>query len=282
MPLDLTIAIPTRNEILNLPGCLDAIGEDFADRVVVLDSGSTDKTIEAARQRGVEVIEFRWNGRFPKKRNWFLRTHPPRTRWILFLDADEFLTEDFKNELRRTLPSTGHRGFWLHYSIYFMGRKLHGGYPLDKLALFQVGAGEYEHIEEEEWSSLDMEVHEHPVITGTIGSVGARIHHLDNRGIAHWVAKHNEYSSWEAKRFLATGVNGQSNSQWTTKQKVKYTLMQTPFLGVAYFLGSFLAMGGWKDGSRGLAFALLKMSYFIQLGWKLKEGRQMKSSPRVS
>lgn len=277
MPLDLTIAIPTRNEALNLPSCLDAIGSDFAKRVVLLDSGSTDQTIEICRQRCVEVHDFQWNGRFPKKRNWFLRTHPPKTRWILFLDADELLTEDFKDELRRTLAATTHSGFWLHYSVHFMGRKLCGGYPLDKLALFRTGSGEYEQIEERNWSTLDMEVHEHPVITGTIGSIRARIDHLDQRGIAHWVTKHNEYSSWEAKRFLASKTNRQTNSRWTPQQKLKYALMQTPLLGMAYFFGSFFGMGGWKDGSRGLAFALLKMSYFTQLGWKVREGLRQKA-----
>jgi glycosyltransferase involved in cell wall biosynthesis len=280
MALDLTIAIPVKNEEHNLPGCLDAIGTGFAERIVVLDSGSTDGTMRIAKEQGAEVLDFRWNGRFPKKRNWFLREHPPKTRWILFLDADEVLTAEFKDELRRTLPTTGHSGFWLHYSIYFMGKKLRGGYPLDKLALFRVGAGEYEHIEEQEWSRLDMEVHEHPLIQGTIGSIGARIDHLDQRGITHWVAKHNEYSSWEAARFLASRRSAQIHTSWTPKQKLKYALMQTPLLGVAYFFGSFFGMGGWKDGSRGLAFALLKMSYFTQLGWKIREGRRQKSLPQ--
>jgi glycosyltransferase involved in cell wall biosynthesis len=106
MALDLTIAIPAKNEELNLPGCLEAIGTGFAERVVVFDSGSTDATADIARRQGAEVLDFRWNGRFPKKRNWFLREHPPQTRWVLFLDADEFLTAEFKDEVRRTLPAT--------------------------------------------------------------------------------------------------------------------------------------------------------------------------------
>jgi glycosyltransferase involved in cell wall biosynthesis len=271
MTLDLTIAIPARNEAGNLPGCLSAIGRDFAARVVLLDSGSTDGSVEIAAQNGAEVIEFKWNGRFPKKRNWFLREHKPTTRWVLFLDADEYLTEDFKQELRSVLPSTQHDGFWLCYSVFFLGRKLKGGYPLEKLALFRVGAGEYEKIDEERWSDLDMEVHEHPILGGTVGKIRARIDHQDFRGTAHYVAKHNEYSSWEASRFRRYSDDPSVRSGWTMKQRIKYRLMRSPALGIAYFLGSFFLMGGWRDGSAGLAFATLKMSYFTQVYCKLRE-----------
>ena len=99
-PLDLTIAIPAKNEETNLAACLDAIGKDFAEKIVIIDSGSTDKTKLIAAQYDVQVIDFNWNGKFPKKRNWYLRNYTPTTKWILFLDADEYLTPDFKNEVR--------------------------------------------------------------------------------------------------------------------------------------------------------------------------------------
>ncbi|MEX1116817.1 MAG: glycosyltransferase family 2 protein [Akkermansiaceae bacterium] len=276
--LDLTIAIPARNEERNLPDCLRAIGQDFAKHVVLLDSGSTDRTGEIAREHGVEVVEFRWNGQFPKKRNWFLREHTPKTKWVLFLDADEYLTPDFKEEVRRVLPATKHAGFWLHYSIYFLGKKLKGGYPLDKLALFRVGAGEYERIEEDHWSDLDMEVHEHPVLEGSVGKIRARIDHQDMRGTSYYVWKHNEYSSWEAARFLRYAGDPATRAHWTWKQKLKYRLMQTPFIGIVYFFGSFVLMGGFRDGFTGLAFAILKMSYFTQVYCKLREGERAAQS----
>ena len=120
--LDLTIVIPTKDESESLPSCLQAIGHDFAKRVVVVDSHSTDDTCDLAKAWGAEVIHFQWDGRFPKKRNWFLRNHTPATAWVLFLDADEHLTAAFKDELIATLPSTDHVGFWLHYMIYFSGQ----------------------------------------------------------------------------------------------------------------------------------------------------------------
>lgn len=269
--LDITIAIPIKNEERLLQGCLDAIGSDFAEKIIILDSGSTDGSLEIAQKNGVEVLDFKWNGQFPKKRNWFLQNHTPSTKWILFLDADEYLSEPFKTEVRKNIENDKIVGFWLTYSRYFLGEKMKGGYPLRKLALFRVGAGEYEKIDENNWSSLDMEIHEHPVLEGPIGTLKSEIDHLDFRGISHYVIKHNEYASWEAERYIKMVENEKSNQQWTWKQKIKYKLIETPFVGPAFFLGSYFLLGGFRDGSRGLAFSILKASYFTQIYCKIKE-----------
>ncbi|HEV7329752.1 MAG TPA: glycosyltransferase family 2 protein [Flavisolibacter sp.] len=275
--LDLTIAIPVKNEEKCLAGCLQAIGYDLAKEIVIIDSGSTDTTRQIAAEAGVRVIDFVWNGRFPKKRNWFLRHHRPATKWVLFLDADEYLTPAFKKELRDTLKGDENTGFWLNYSIYFMGRKLKGGYPLKKLALFRVGAGEYEKIDEEQWSHLDMEVHEHPVLEGAIGEIKSKIDHLDDRGISHYINKHNEYASWEAARYMKLNSDVAAFSHFSWKQRLKYRLSGSVLIAPVYFLGCYFLMGGFRDGSRGFAFALLKMSYFIQVYCKIKEIKSMKS-----
>lgn len=268
--LDLTIAIPVRNEEKNLAKCLQAIGPDLAKQVVVIDSGSTDNTVSIAREHGVAVIQFVWDGKFPKKRNWYLRNHTPATKWVMFLDADEFLTEAFKSELRETLSRNDATvGYWLRYTIYFLGKVNKGGYFLHKLALFQVAAGEYERIDEEQWSKLDMEIHEHPVLHGEVGMIRSKIDHQDLRGVSYYVTKHNEYSSWEAARYLKT-IN-EARGHFTWMQRVKYGLMRTPWLGPIYFLGSFFLMGGFRDGSRGFAFAILKMAYFTQVYLKIRE-----------
>ncbi|WP_026463739.1 glycosyltransferase family 2 protein [Adhaeribacter aquaticus] len=271
--LDLTIAIPVKNEERNLPGCLEAIGNDLAKRIVIIDSGSTDKTKEIAQNYGADVVDFYWNGKFPKKRNWYLRNYTPDTKWVLFLDADEFLTAEFKAELREALQDSDPVGFWLNYTIYFMGKQLKGGYPLKKLALFQVGAGEYERIDEEQWSSLDMEVHEHPVLSGKIGVIKSKIDHQDFRGVSHYVAKHSEYAAWEAERFVKSTATANTLKEWTWKQRLKYNLMRSVWIGPAYFFGSFFILGGFRDGARGLAFSILKMSYFIQIYCKIKENK---------
>ncbi|MDF2434049.1 MAG: hypothetical protein JWP44_3680 [Mucilaginibacter sp.] len=268
--LDITIAIPVYNEEKNLAKCLNAIGVGFVKKIVIIDSGSTDNTSMIADKYGVEVIKFKWNGKFPKKRNWFLQDHRPDTKWVLFLDADEYLTPEFKAELTEALKDDHYSGYWLNYSIYFLGKQLKGGYPLRKLALFKPGAGEYERIDEEQWSKLDMEIHEHPVIKGKAGIIKSKIDHQDFRGISHYVTKHNEYSSWEAFRYLKL-INEIEVYNWTWKQRLKYRLMRSIFIGPIYFLGSFFLLGGFKDGARGFVFAILKMSYFTQIYCKIKE-----------
>jgi glycosyltransferase involved in cell wall biosynthesis len=271
LPLNITIAIPIKNEAALLQGCLDAIGGDFAEKIIILDSGSTDASLQIAKNNNVEVLDFKWNGQFPKKRNWFLQNYIPTTKWVLFLDADEYLSESFKTEIRSKIEDESVVGFWLSYTRYFLGKKLKGGYPLRKLALFRVGAGEYERIEENNWSTLDMEIHEHPVLNGKIGVVKSEIDHLDFRGISHYVVKHNEYSNWEAERFVKTSTDPEVKKMWTWKQKIKYKLMQGSFMGPAYFLGNYIILGGFRDGSRGLAFSILKASYFTQVTCKIKE-----------
>lgn len=272
--LDLTIAIPVKNEEKNLEKCLIAIGPELAKEIVIIDSGSTDQTKEIAKKFNIKCIDFKWDGKFPKKRNWYLKNHTPNTKWILFLDADEFLTIDFKNELRQKLANNNDIfGYWLHYSIYFLGAKLKGGYPLDKAALFRVGFAEYEKIEENHWSGLDMEIHEHPIIKGKMSSIQSKIDHLDYKGISHYINKHNEYSSWEAERCLKLSSDKEVTSSWTWKQKVKYGLINSPFVGILYFIGSFFMMGGFVDGTRGFVFAIMKASYFTEVYCKIREGK---------
>ena len=273
--LDLTIAIPVLNEERNLPGCLAAIGTGLASKIVLLDSGSTDSTCSIAEKFGAQVVDFKWDGKFPKKRNWFLRNYQLTTKWILFIDADEYLTENFKKEMRECLDRDDKVGYWLSYTIYFLGEQLKGGYPLRKLALFRVGAGEYERIDEDQWSKLDMEVHEHPILQGETGVIKSKIDHQDFRGVSHYVIKHNEYASWEAGRFIKMADDHNIISKWTWKQRLKYRLMKSVLIGPAYFCGSFFLLGGFRDGARGWAFAVLKMSYFTQVYCKIRESKNI-------
>jgi glycosyltransferase involved in cell wall biosynthesis len=272
--LDLTIAIPVKNEEINLPKCLASIGNDLVRDVVVLDSGSTDRTKEIAHAFGAKVIEFVWNGKFPKKRNWYLRNHQVKTKWILFLDADEYLTPAFISELKSTLTQQSDKsGYWLNYTVYFLGKELKGGYPLKKLALFEASKGEYEQIDEEHWSKLDMEVHEHPIIIGDVGNIKSKIDHQDFNGTSKFVLKHNEYASWEAARFLKATQGPQIPKGWTWKQKLKYRLMRSVFIIPLFFFGSYFWYRGFKDGARGFVHAILRMSYYTQIYCKIKESQ---------
>ena len=97
--------------------------------------------------------QFEWNGRYPKKRNWLLLNHTLLNEWVLFLDADELINERLCAEINSAISADRHNGFWLNYTNYFLGRRLDHGVPQKKLALFKVGKGLYEKIDEIAWSS---------------------------------------------------------------------------------------------------------------------------------
>jgi glycosyltransferase involved in cell wall biosynthesis len=290
--LDVTVIIPVKNEAGNLPECLSRL-EQFG-QIVVVDSGSTDGTVKLAEDAGAAVLRFDWNGRFPKKRNWVLRHYDFKTEWVLFLDADEWLTARFVDELREALADTTKVGYWLNYERWFLGQQLTHGDEFQKLALFRVGSGEYERIEEDHWSALDMEIHEHPVLGGAVGEIQAPIEHNEYRGLRHYIAKHNEYSSWEAARYLrlsggepaspklrqrggtveGTKVEGGEWDNLTDRQKRKYRHLAKWWAAPVYFLRGYVGKRGFLDGAAGFHFALLKAVYFYQIRLKIKEAEK--------
>lgn len=283
---DITIVLSVKNEAGNLPRCIAAVSG--LGRVVVVDSGSSDDTQAVAKAAGAEVLSFEWDGQFPKKRNWTLRNYDFKTKWVLFLDADEFVSPEFIQEVQAAIQSTEHVGFWLNFSNHFMGQKLRGGDAFRKLALFRVGAGEYEKIEEDNWSHLDMEVHEHPVLEGSIGQISAPIEHNDFRGLKHYIGKHNEYSSWEAMRYIrlvrqreeSPESSQQSGTEWeglTPRQKKKYRNLAKWWFAPAYFVASYFLKRGFVDGAVGFYFSVLKAIYFFQIRLKILEALKGKS-----
>jgi glycosyltransferase involved in cell wall biosynthesis len=270
--LPISVCIPVRNEALNLPACLAALA-DFPE-VVVVDSGSTDATAEIARRAGATVLQFEWNGEFPKKRNWVLRNHSFSHPWIFFLDADERVTPAFVAELRDILPTTNCSGFWVEFTNWFMGQPLRHGDVFRKLCLFRVGSGEYERMPEMLWSRLDMEVHEHPVLKGPVGAIRSRLEHHDQRDLSHYLAKHNEYSSWEAARFLwLEGAGEQAWQALTGRQRFKYRNLERWWFAAFYWFAAAVLKGGFRDGKAGLRLAALKRRYFAEIRLKIIENR---------
>lgn len=265
--IPITVIVSVKNEELNLPNCLDKLN-NFSE-VIVIDSMSTDKTPEIVKSFNHKLVDFKWNGKFPKKRNWTLRNVEIKNDWILFLDADEILTEEFIYEVSKTIKTTNHSGFWLNYNNFFMGKELKYGDKMRKLAFFKKGVGEYEKIEEDSWSHLDMEIHEHPIITGTIGAIGKPIMHNDYKGLEHYIARHNAYSSWEANRYKT--LTRHDKNELTFRQKVKYSLISSGFLPIIYFTYSFIFKLGFLDGVAGYYLSKYKSNYFFQIQTKIKE-----------
>ena len=272
--LPVTVVIPVLNEELNLPDCLDSLGDVF-EKILVVDSGSTDGTREVASEWGAELLEFSWNGCFPKKRNWTLRNYAFSTEWVLFMDADERVTSEFVEELSRVLPGSLHAGFWVYYTNWFMGRALHYGDVMHKLPLFRIGSGEYEKLPDNGWSELDMEVHEHPVLTGSVGQLRARMTHRDLRSIEAYRTKHEAYAQWEAKRYGWLRSRGREG--WdglSLRLRLKYQLLDKRALAVLYFCAAYLFKSGFRDGRAGFVLACCKFRYFQQVRRLIRAARQ--------
>ena len=270
-----TVIIPVKNQASALSRCLEPL-RDMAS-VVVVDSGSIDGTVETAQEWGAEVIQFNWNGSYPKKRNWALQTLNFTTAWVLFLDADEVVTPAFISALRAAIQSSTYVGYWLNYANFFQGRLLRFGVPQRKLALFKVGTGLYERIEDTGWSDLDMEVHEHPILNGAIGQLHSRIRHEDFSDLSAFLNRHNKYSTWEAHRYLAQIAGEVSKGRKLTfRQRVKYALIQSRWLSVIYFFYTYVLLGGVFDGSAGLHYAIYKARYFFDISQKIEELRRGK------
>lgn len=262
----LTIVIPVKNEEVNLLKCFEKL-EPFS-HVILVDSGSTDKTLEIAKKYNREVIHFNWNGKFPKKRNWILKNYHFKTPWVLFLDADELITKEWLIEAEEKLVNASDEidAYICYYNNWFMGRMLKYGDVMHKTAILRVGHGEYERIEEDNWSNLDMEIHEHLVVKGRIDEIRARLEHHDKRSLENYYAKHEEYANWEANRYKA--LNGDF-SKLTDRQKTKYNLIKKWWFGFAYFCACYFLKRGFLDGKAGYEFARGKWRYFRKIRRKI-------------
>lgn len=268
--------MPVKNEEANLSRCLAQLSR-FAD-VIVVDSSSTDATRKIAEGFGVKVVEFKWDGRYPKKRNWTLINHPPATPWVLFLDADEIVNDSFCDAVAKATASSRFDGFWLNYTNYFLGRRLRFGVPQRKLALFRVGKALYERLDETNWSTLDMEIHEHPVVDGNVGEIKTPIEHNDFRGIAKFLDRHRDYALWEAQRALLMERQGNASGvTFTARQRFKYAHIARWWYPWLYFVYAYFIRLGILDGVAGFQYAFYKAWYFLTIRLTIRELRQSKN-----
>ncbi|WP_394729414.1 glycosyltransferase family 2 protein [Altererythrobacter sp. GH1-8] len=267
--LQVTVAIPVKNEEANLTACLERLGR--FQEIVVIDSGSTDRTAEIAEQFGARIADFNWDGKFPKKRNWLLLNDPPNQPWVLFLDADEFVNDEFCNAVERAIRDEAKDGYWLSYTNYFLGQPLRHGLAQRKLALFRVGNALYEKIDEDQWSQLDMEIHEHPIIEGDVGEITVPIDHRDYKGLGKFIEKHRDYALWEARRYAKLQNDPAVWDLLTSRQRVKYKYLAKWWYPAFYFLFTYIAKRGFLDGGAGFHYAVYKAWYFHTIRLLIKE-----------
>lgn len=266
MKVPVSILIPIRNEAGNLPRSLAAVA--WADEVVVVDSESTDGSQEIARKAGAQVVQFRFNGIWPKKKNWALENVPFRNEWVFILDADEVLLPGAEEEIRGIISNQGKgfAGYWINRRFMFMNQWLkHAYYPNWNLRLFRHRLGRYEQIVQGATDSGDNEVHEHIIVQGDTGRMRSEMDHYAFPSISVFIEKHNRYSNWEA-RLQVEGGGGQEQSRpqaWQVRmaRRIKRLSHHLPFRPTLRFLYVYLWQGGIWDGRAGYNFARLHGIY---------------------
>ena len=116
-----TVLVPVKNEAGNLSRCLDSV--KWADEIFVVDSQSTDETAQIAERYGAKVVQFHFNGTWPKKKNWALENIPFANDWVFILDADEVLPPSAEKEFAGAIANAGEiTGYWINRRFFFLGR----------------------------------------------------------------------------------------------------------------------------------------------------------------
>lgn len=267
------VMILTFNEELNLPHALASV-KDWASRVFIVDSGSTDRTHEIARAHGAEVVDRPWLG-YARQKNWALENLPFESDWVLILDADESISPELRQEIEQLVSrdpnSVEEAGFYLNRLFYFLSKPIrHCGYfPSWNLRLFKRGRARYE----------DRSVHEHMIVEGPTGRLKHLMLHEDRRGLEHFIAKHNRYSTLEARELLhgprENHVKGdQLERSLRLRRWLKYRVLpRLPFAGVWRFLYMYFIRLGVLDGVTGARFCQLLATYDTFISLKLAELR---------
>lgn len=259
-----SIVVPIRNEAENLPRCLASV--QWANEIFVVDSQSSDGSVEAAENFGGEVVQFKFNGTWPKKKNWALENLPFKNEWVLIVDADEVLPAEAAPEIAQAIANAGEvAGYWINRRFFFLGRWLkHSYYPNWNLRLFRHALGRYEKLTESETRSGDNEVHEHVVVQGKTARLKFEMDHYAFPTIESFIEKHNRYSNWEAR----VAVEGQlqnrdqfAHEHVNLRRRLKSFSQHLPFRPLLRFLYIYIWQKGFLDGRDGYYFARLHATY---------------------
>ena len=284
-PLPLCVLVPIKNEAANLPRCLNSIR--WADEIWVVDSHSTDGSIEIAAAAGAKVVQFEFNGTWPKKKNWALENLPFKHEWVFILDADEVLPPEAEAEFRAIVEDRAHAvgGYWINRRFMFMGKWLkHAYYPNWNLRLLRHRLGRYEKLTDVATASGDNEVHEHIVVQGRTARLKCEMDHYAFPDIATFVEKHNRYSNWEARvaldRHLRTSDGQLQASQVGWRRRLKVLSQQLPGRPWLRFCYVYFWQLGLLDGREGFDFALLHAFYEYLCVVKTRELKRQRAASK--
>lgn len=265
------MVVPTLNESRNIDRCLRAL-RDF-EQVVVLDSASTDETQSKAAAAGVDVVEFRWNHQYPKKKQWALDNLPLRHDWVLFIDGDETPSPSLIQELRHLFATptnlSNFGGFDIDLDYAWCGRTLRYGHRVTKRSLVHRTRARFPELDDLEAPGMgEQEGHYQPITDHTVGHLRQRITHFDHDPLSSWFQRHNRYSDWEAYLRTAPGVR-QAVAAIRTPQGRLFD--RVPFKPLVFFLYCFVIRRGFLDGRAGLDYALALAFYYWQISIKTRE-----------
>lgn len=243
-----SVVIITLNEESNIKGCLESV--KWADEIIVVDSGSRDKTVEICRQYTDFVYDVLWQG-FGKQKNSAVGL--AHFDWILSIDADERVTPELKEEIEGLLKNE------LDFSGYFISRKsyfgkrliLHcGWFPDFTIRLFNRQKGRFN----------DVQVHESVQIDGNTGYLKHSLVHFTYKNISDFLIRMNRYSTLAANDLF--------------KEKKKRAVLKMIFHPPATFLKMYLLKGGYKEGFPGMILSGLYAFYtFVKYSklWELNK-----------
>jgi len=277
----LSVVIPIKNEEKNIRECLESV--KWADEIFVVDSQSTDKTIKIAKEYTNKIFQFYYQGGFPKKKNWALKNLPFSYEWVLFLDADERVTPELKEEIISVLlDPKDFAGFYINRKFIFFGKwiKHCGWYPSWNLRLFKHKLGRFENLNTQDTPDMgDVEVDEHVILRGKAGYLKNDILHKDYKDIHHFIERHNRYSDWQARVYynLLKGKEKDTigaslfGTPLQRKRFFKKIWVRLPFRPILRFILMYFFRLGFLDGKAGLVFCSLMSAYEIMINAKLRE-----------
>lgn len=268
----ISVLILTLNEEANLPGCLDSIA--WCDDILVFDSGSTDRTIEIAKEKGARVLTRSFDN-YGSQRQAALEQGSFKHSWLLVLDADERVDPVLAEELKAIAsdPSCAQKGFRIRRKDHFLGKWVPRStlYPTWHPHFFQYSCARYE----------PRSVHEYPIIDGPAGELKGHILHFPfNKGLEEWWDKHRRYSKLEAKEainLLKASIDWPaifSRDAVKRRRALKSLSYRLPFRGLSRFLYMMLIRLAFLDGWPGIQYCWMISRYesWVQREMKLLKG----------
>lgn len=252
---DITAIILTKDEEKNIERCLRSI-EKLAVRRIVVDSGSTDRTIPIARSLGAEVLVHPFEN-YARQFNWGIDNGGIQSKWILRIDADEAFPPELCAAVERALAEHADddvNGIMLSANLFFMGRKLaHGKQKKRKIMIFRTGFGRIE----------DRQMDEHTMVDGgRVIELAEKFDHYDFKDLTNWLSKMNWYATREMQDYFATMDALQANSAVAGRQiaglrKKKFGLYYRMPMFIRcwmLFIYQYIFRGGFLDGVEGFLY----------------------------